>query len=82
VKEDLEYHWVASHIIQSQFPPYSGEVQPLTVGSRGQNGWYLTGASRYVKEILSDNKPSYLREVEVAFHYLPHMRENMQPSSF
>jgi hypothetical protein len=58
VKEDLEYHQVVCHLVRSQISPYSGAVQPLAVGSRGQNGWYLTGASRNVVEILSDEKPS------------------------
>jgi hypothetical protein len=57
-KEDPEYHWVAHHLVLSWVPPYSSADQPLASGSRGQNGWYLAGASRSVVEILPDEKLS------------------------
>jgi hypothetical protein len=39
--------------------------------SRGQNGWYLTGASRNVVEILSDEKPSDTqRSGELRFYFM------------
>jgi hypothetical protein len=57
VKKDPECHQVPC-LVRSQIPPYFGAVQPLASGSRGQKGWYLTGASRNVEEILSEEKPS------------------------
>jgi hypothetical protein len=48
-----------------------GAVQLLEGGSRGQNGWYLTGASRNVVEILSDEKPSDTRRSgELRFNFM------------
>jgi hypothetical protein len=71
VKEDPEYCWMAHHLIQSWVLPYSGAVQPLASGSRGQNGWYLAGASRNVVETLSDEKPSYTqRSGELRFYFM------------
>jgi hypothetical protein len=36
VKEDLEFHWVARHLIQSSIPPYSDAAQLPAGGTRDQ----------------------------------------------
>jgi hypothetical protein len=44
----------------------------LASGSRGQNAWNLTGASRNAVEILSDEKPSGTqRSGELRFYSMP-----------
>jgi hypothetical protein len=71
-KEDLECHQVACYLIWSRVPLYSGAVQPLADGSRGQNGWYLAGTSWNVVEILSDEKPSDTqRSGELRLYFVP-----------
>jgi hypothetical protein len=62
---------VVHHFVQSQVPPYSNAAQLLACGSRGQKGWNLTGASRNVEEILSDEKPSDTwRNGELRFYFM------------
>jgi hypothetical protein len=57
-KEDLEYCHAAHYLLWSHVLPYSSSAQPLAGGSRGQNGWNLTGASRNITELLFNEKPS------------------------
>jgi hypothetical protein len=62
-QEYPEYHRVVHHLIWSQVPLYSGAAQPPAGGSKGQNSWYLTGASRKWKYCQMRNQET-LREME------------------